>query len=134
MHPSKSFFFAALTITCVLPLGCATNEASLREKGATPLGAAEVKGLMVTGKPIKGRAADSGYEYAATFNPDGSASVSWDNGSDTGSWRMEGDRFCGKWKVIRNGQEVCSSVYRIGPNEYQMFRPDGNLQSTLKTP
>lgn len=131
-YPSSRLTPAVLA--CALLAGCATNEAALREKGATPLSAAEVQKVMVSGKPINARTASTGVLSTSIFRPDGSASVDWGSGNDTGSWHMEGDRFCAKWKVVRGGEEVCFAIYRKGDREYAMFRPDGSLHATLTMP
>jgi hypothetical protein len=39
---------------------------------------------------------------------------------DTGAWRISGDKFCNRWKKIRNGKEACFHLKRL---------PDGSLDT-----
>jgi hypothetical protein len=39
---------------------------------------------------------------------------------DTGGWRISGDKFCNRWKKIRNGKEACFHLKRL---------PDGSLDT-----
>jgi len=79
---------------------------------ADTLSAEQVKSVMV-GKRIDWVTLDGGTKGHSKYKRNGTATVSITGPNklkDTGSWRIVGNRFCSTWKVIRDGQEGCSTI------------------------
>lgn len=120
----------ALACAAIVLSACAATESSLRAKGAAPLAGAELTQAYGSGKPLSARATSGGMS-TATFNPDGTATVDWGSGNDTGRWHTDGDRMCVTWTKVRGGEQTCFRTYRTGAGEYAMFRLDGSPHATF---
>ena len=47
--------------------------------------------------------------------------------TDTGTYRIDGNKFCSKWDNLRNGRELCNPIYE-GPNgSYEGYDDQGNV-------
>lgn len=89
-----------------------------------PVSAKEIQETWV-GKELTGTIA-SGAKVTMRLEPDGMASVSAGNTSDTGTWRLSDSGYCTTWKTIRAGQERCFTVVRAG-EAFKVMNPDGSL-------
>ena len=89
-----------------------------------PVAAKEIQDTWV-GKELTGTTA-SGAKATMRLEPDGKASVSAGNTSDTGTWRISESGYCTTWKTIRAGQERCFTVVRAGTT-FKVMNPDGSL-------
>jgi hypothetical protein len=126
----KGMCFGAVCVaTFVALVGCATTETSLRDRGLSPLRQSELEALYARTRTIRGTSAD-GLAVRGTYTQEGGATLDWGRGSDEGSWRISGGKFCTRYRVIRNGEERCFTVYKTGENEYQSFFPDGTFNGT----
>lgn len=117
------------TLTMVLA-GCATGEKSLRERGYAPMSQAELEQEHARTRTVNWTNVQGG-AGTATYEADGTARVTWANGSDEGRWRIVDGNFCNQWKTVRNGAERCVRTYKTGDNEYRTFDLDGTPASTL---
>jgi hypothetical protein len=66
---------------------------------------------------------DGNRKGTVSYGADGKARLTGSFGAfteDTGVWRIQGDKFCVKWKRLRGGKETCFSIKRL---------PDGSLDS-----
>jgi hypothetical protein len=61
---------------------------------------------------------------------DGSASISTNNFSDTGTWRPWEKGYCAKWQKIRQGAEACFTVLRRG-SDIVILNPDGSTSGQI---
>ncbi|GIL00962.1 MAG: hypothetical protein BroJett030_08610 [Alphaproteobacteria bacterium] len=80
----------------------------------------ELKAAFV-GKPLKWQTADGKIRGTASYKADGSAAATGNFGSftsDTGSWRINGNKLCVKWKKIRGGKERCYTVEAKGRGKF----------------
>lgn len=62
----------------------------------------------------------SGCQYFAYHWPDGSQTVQCGTWFDKGTWRIEGNRFCVKWRKTRNGAELCGTIRKF-QDEYHYY-------------
>ena len=93
----------------------------------TPLAAQTLKGdelkAAFSGNSATWHSKDGQRKGTASFAADGKASISGNFGAfteDTGVWRIQGDKFCTKYKKMRGGKEACFSINRL---------PDGSLDT-----
>ena len=105
-------------------------------------------GVKVTGEELatwymsgkstttEGTSLESGRAYVITRDGAGQQQLSSSGGSftDTGSYRIEGDKVCSKWEVIRNGVEQCFFTYALPDGTYEVFDDKGVKTSTLRAP
>ena len=125
------FISAVLFAFLVSVSGCATTaEQSLREKGLSPLTQTELEALYSGTPTVHGKTPNGG-SGTATYTSDGVARFDFGKGVNTGSWRIEGGKFCVQYPNLRNGEDRCYTVYKIGDDQYQNFNPDGSLLSTF---
>ena len=83
----------------------------------------ELKVLISTAKSI--RIATQGAKVNAIYSRDGVARVEWGTGGATGTWRLDGNKFCSKYPGIRRGYETCYVFQKTGENTYNQFYADG---------
>ena len=103
--------------------GCAIAQASAPDQGRTLLTPAELKALISTAKSI--RISTQGAKVNAVYSQDGVARVEWGTGGASGTWRLDGNRFCSKYPGIRRGYETCYVFQKTGENTYNQFYADG---------
>lgn len=118
---------AGLALTLV---GCGSAEKMAQDKGHVPLTQAELEQMHAQTRTVSWTN-PAGRSGTATYEPDGTASVTWAGGTDTGQWRISDGRFCSQWKTLRNGAENCTRTYKVGDNEYRAYNPDGTLNATF---
>ncbi len=64
---------------------------------------------------------DKGVTFEMRFEEDGSAKMTGDNRfSDTGTWNIDGDRYCAQWKRFRKGEKACWTVKRMKGDNYRL--------------
>lgn len=66
-----------------------------------------------------------------TYSPDGVQTMRKGNYSDTGTYWIEGDITCGKWKKIRGGKKACTKWYKVGEKSYLLVYTSGEEAGTL---
>jgi hypothetical protein len=110
--------------------GCSSHEMQLRMSGARMLSQSELENLFHAEKtvefPILGQVA------IVDYYPDGRQFIHWDNGTDTGTFRIENDWFCSTWSRLRNGEERCSRIYKISETEYEFVGSDGTSAAIMR--
>lgn len=111
--------------------GCATAEKKAQDAGHTAMTQAELEQFHARTRNASWRNPSTGGSGSVTYNPDGTASVTWGGGSDQGNWEIRNGMFCNKWNTVRGGSELCTRIYHIGDNEYQTFDASGKLQSVV---
>lgn len=132
----KMVLGALLAITFLILTGFAraeqeTSQKALQANGVAPLTQSELETLMSRSRTAR-FAGKNNVTGTVTYAQEGTAKVGWNGGSDVGSWRINGDKFCTKYKKIRNGFETCFTFYKTGENEYQLFFfPEGNWNATF---
>ena len=103
--------------------------ASLSAMGQdAPLSGEEIRAAWV-GKTVIGQSA-AGQAISLRLESDGKASVTAGTLQDVGVWRVVDRGYCATWKVIRNGQERCFTVKRVGA-KWIVSNPDGSLNSSV---
>lgn len=102
---------------------CATSEQALQRKGLKALTGSQLSALFSRDRAVTWMNARTMGE--GSYSADGSASMNWKSGSDTGSWRIEGDTFCTTWTTVRT-REACFTVYETDDMTFKQFWPDGS--------
>ena len=51
--------------------------------------------------------------------------------TDSGTWKVEGNKYCRTWSNWRNGSEACYTIEALGDGEYR-FNEGGKGSTTLK--
>ena len=113
---------ALAAFLCVLAVGCATSERALKKKGLSPLTGKELELLLSRDRTLTWTNARTMGD--ATYAADSTATMTWDSGADSGSWRIDENTLCTTWTVVRK-KEACFTVYKTGDNQFQQFWPDG---------
>ena len=75
----------------------------------------------------------SGFKGTALYTKNGDAHLIDSNfkiKKDRGVWRFIGNRFCVKWKKIRNGVEKCGGYRKIKSNKFK--RDDGLVLTVIE--
>lgn len=55
----------------------------------------------------------------AIHRSDGTSSMRSSMRNSEGSWRFEDGRICVRWERLRNGEERCGTMSRVGNGQYQ---------------
>ena len=122
------FSGAVLAAICMVLSGCPPTEKALRERGLSPLTQSELEAVFSRTKTIRGTTAE-GVTWTGPYTPDGVVKVDWRQGSDEGSWRITGGKFCAKYKVMYDGEERCHTIYKTGKNEFKGFNAKGGVSA-----
>ncbi|MGI9491274.1 MAG: hypothetical protein ACR2QF_02490 [Geminicoccaceae bacterium] len=92
---------------------------------------------LFSGRKINGLAPD-GRKWNASFDAAGGANINWQgpsgSGSDTGSWRIEGNTNCVTWQTLMEGEENCMTVYKVDEGQYNLFNGNGSMNSLIMVP
>jgi hypothetical protein len=86
----------------------------------------------LTGAPILWWEAEGWRRGSLYLAPDGAAEIGLDGpapATDTGRWRLDGDRLCTVWTTLRGGEERCYRVERAGAGRFATS--GGNLFEVL---
>jgi hypothetical protein len=110
--------------------GCSSHEVQLRLSGARMLSQSELETLFHAERtvefPILGQVA------TVYYYPDGRQVIHWDNGTDSGTFRIKNEWFCSTWSRLRNGEESCSKIYKISETEYEFVGSDGTSAAIMR--
>lgn len=109
--------------------GCVSHELQLKLSGAKMLNQGELEQLFYADRVVE-FSSPSG-SATVTYHPDGRQDIEWNNGKDSGTFRIENEAFCSTWTRLRNGLESCSKVYRIDAKEYEFISPDGTFAASM---
>ena len=107
-----------------LILGCAANGTTSQEPSVVYLTHDELKALLSTTRTV--RIATQGAKVIGIYSRDGAARVDWGSGGATGTWRVQGNKFCSKYPGVRRGYETCYVLQKTGENRYTLFYADGS--------
>lgn len=88
---------------------------------------AELTALIGQGKTINLGGEGEGYAGTLEIKADGTASglAKTDAGKKIvikGTWKIEGDKFCRKWKGLDGGKEICETWRTIGNNKVEVLK------------
>lgn len=110
--------------------GCISRELQLKMSDAKMLNQGELGQLFYADRMVEFSSPDG--SAAVTYHPDGRQEIEWNNGKDSGSFRIENEQFCSTWTKLRKGEESCSKVYRIDEKEYEFISIDGTYAATMR--
>jgi hypothetical protein len=126
----KKYMAFIVVIGVVFALhGCTAYELQLRISGAKMLNQSDLEQLFYADRTVK-FSIPSGLA-TVRYYPDGRQEIEWDNGQDTGHFRIENDEFCSTWRRLRNSAESCSKIYRVSEEKYEFISNDGTLAATM---
>jgi len=112
------------TWSCVMLCLTASYSASLAA-GEFMTGA-ELTALVGQGKTINLGGEGTDYRGTLEIKADGTASGSAKTNTGKkivikGTWAIEGDQFCRKWKGLDGGKKVCETWKKIGDNKVEVL-------------
>lgn len=126
----KKFLVVGAAASILLSLfACARHEQQLQEKGIKVLKQSELEQLFKTERTATTTVPNG--TFTVKYYPDGRQEVSYAQGTDTGNYRIQDDKFCSRWQKSRGGQEACCRFYKIGENKYEMVTNDGYFLGTI---
>lgn len=79
---------------------------------AETLNAEQVRSLMIN-KHVTWSTPDGEWTGSSRYKSNGKSSISVtkpEKFSDRGTWKINGNVFCSKWKKLRDGKERCSTI------------------------
>jgi hypothetical protein len=109
--------------------GCASHEPQFRISGANIMSQSDMEQLFYAERTV--RFSIPGGFATVRYYPDGRQEIEWDNGKDTGRFRIENEEFCSTWERLRNGAESCLKVYKVSEDEYEFMSSDGAIVATM---
>ena len=117
-----------IAFSFLLLSGCVqTQQQKLIDSGAKQLNDMELKELVTGSVAEWTNSKGSGKNV---YRSDGTATAQWKGGGSEGTWVIKNDSLCTTWEKVRNGKEMCFTIYKTGDNEYTGFRPDGSTAGT----
>ena len=126
-HARRAVSVLAGISLVALVAACKTTPPPVVE--GTQLSAAEMQALYMSGQPTvsQGISLTSGREWRISRDGTGKQSLSVISSSytDTGTYRIDGNRVCSTWVQTRNGQERCNTIYRTPDGKYQSAHENG---------
>lgn len=119
----------------------ATTTSTVMNQKAQPAHDSKIRQLdtsrleaLFSGRKVNGLSPD-GRKWNASFDASGNANISWDgpsgSGSDTGSWKIEGNTNCVTWQTLMDGEENCMTVYKVAEGQYNLFNGNGSMNSLI---
>ncbi len=122
----------------------ATTTTSVQNQKAQPAHDSQISQLdgsrlatLFSGREIDGLSPD-GRKWKASFDAAGTADIDWEGpsgrGSDTGSWKIDGNTNCVTWQTLMDGEENCMTVYKVGDGQYNLFNDNGSMNSLIMVP
>jgi len=64
---------------------------------------------------------DSGLAGEIHYAPAGTSTIEVDGlFSDKGTWRFNGDEFCTRWDIIRDGEEKCTDFHQVDETTFEV--------------
>lgn len=127
MTPSGLLIFVLMT--ALLMQGCASQRAPYSEPEGTLMTNSDLATLF--SQPGQAEFANSRGISVVSYAPDGTQTLKKGSFSDVGTYRIDGNQLCSKWKKIRNGAEECSTLYRTGAKEYRVASQTGGKGGVL---
>lgn len=124
MRLAKVMAIGTLT-ACVAACQTTSNRSSapeLESEGFVKMTGAEVQSSLV-GNSLDGE--DSDGEYVIYYPTETEMRITYLGIKETGVWRVEGDKYCRRWKTIGGGNERCVDFYR--KDEQINWLRDGRL-------
>ncbi len=121
----------ALIVSLLVLTGCVTAKQTKLDLGLKPLNNEQLHELFsntFSGSFVNDK---NKMTTQVTYNKDGSQTLSNRKLSDTGNWRIAGDEYCSKWKIVRKGAEECSSWFKIADNQYEVYSTSGSFVGVL---
>lgn len=108
---------ASAILTAMLA-GCASSNAQ-------DMSGESISALLADGQSMKLGGPNEGYTGSVLLKADGTGvgSAVLDSGKKldiSGTWRVQGDRFCRKWK-FNDYEEVCETWRKIGANSVEVL-------------
>lgn len=116
----------AIILLAFAAVGC-TSWGLVQAPG--PLDEGGLHGLMSEGLVASFQMLDD--QGRIGYRPDGTMSIKGFAVADGGSWRIDGDRLCQRWRHLRAGAERCLAVERLARDRYALREPDGTLVGSL---
>ena len=110
-------------------LGCALPEARQGYSDPRMLWQAELERLFHADRRVEFRSPEG--SAVVTYSRAGEQRIEWAGGTDSGTFQVRQDRFCSRWKTLRNGAESCTRVYQISETEYELVGDDGVYAATM---
>ena len=149
----KLGYVAAFTLSAILtacgggggsdgePELTATTTTTVQNKKAQPAHNSQIRQLdkdrlnaLFSGRQIAGQSPD-GRKWQASFDASGTANIRWNgpdgSGSDTGTWKIEGNTNCVTWQTLMDGEENCMTVYKVDEGQYNLFNGNGSMNSLI---
>ncbi len=109
-----------------LPILFATFALSGIAKADQPLTPTQMKEALIgnTGVGTTSR----GTPYWVYYRENGEQAIETDSGfSDEGTWRIsDKGQWCSKWEKIRDGEELCLTIFPDGKDRIKYTKPDGS--------
>ena len=119
-----------IAFSFLLLSGCVqTQQQKLIDSGAKQLNDMELKELVTGSAAEWTNSKGSGKNI---YRSDGTATAQWKGGGSEGTLVIKNDSLCTTWEKVRNGKEMCFTIYKTGDDEYTGFRPDGSIAGTNK--
>jgi hypothetical protein len=115
-----------LVALSVILQSCATQEKAVKATEGTQLTHDEVVTLFSVPREVT--IPSSKGDGTIKYTPNGNQTYIKGSFLDSGKYRIEEDRICGKWVKIRSGSEKCCKLYKINENVYQcVYEGDGKI-------
>ncbi|MGE0311342.1 MAG: hypothetical protein AB7P21_06955 [Lautropia sp.] len=106
------------------------TEDATRGSGAEALSGAQARAVL--GGPVRYRwTTAQGAKGNAILDGKGAVRLFWETGAVNGRIRFNENGYCTRYRNVRDGKEDCYRLYRIGADEYRVFRVDGRFSGTI---
>ena len=103
--------------------GCLSPASQLEDDGFRVMSGSEIRSALV-GNSLDGE--DSDGDYVIYYNSASTMSIAYRGRTETGVWRVQGDKYCRRWETFGNGKERCVTFYRSG-NQINWVRSSGEI-------
>ncbi len=120
-----------ISLLIVVLGGCISAKQKKLDLGIKPMNDQELKALF--SKPMNASFYSNkrNNTISLQYYPGGSQKLIASTFSDEGTYIIVNGEQCSKWKVIRNGAELCTTWFDIGGNKYETFNRNGSKSGTL---
>lgn len=123
---------AILCVFCLLAFVFActttTHEVKIQEAGARLMTQADLEALF--SKELNTSYVTPRSKGTSKYLPNGTLTIDWGSGDDTGTYRLVNGQYCSKLDTIRKN-ERCVKVYQVGEKEFHFVGPSGELSSKV---
>jgi len=103
-----------LMLACVVTAGlaaCAAPHKKTELDGFNKMKGADIAASLV-GNSLDGEDKDG--EYVIYYDTLSTMKIAYQGRTESGVWRIKGDRYCRKWRTFGKGKERCVYFYRSG--------------------